>query len=44
MMEPRMKEPGERRAVVEGRPKHDALLAWGHEGAVFTDVGCGGWI
>ncbi len=28
MMEPRMSEAGERRAVIEGRLKHDALLAW----------------
>lgn len=43
-VEPRTGEDGERRAVIEGRLKHDALLAGSQEGAVFTEVGCGGWI
>jgi hypothetical protein len=43
-MEPRAGEDGERRAVIESRLKYDALLAGSQEGAVFTEVGCGGWI
>jgi DNA invertase Pin-like site-specific DNA recombinase len=43
-VEPRPAEVGERRVIIAGRVKPDALLAGGQEGAVFTEVGCGGWI
>ena len=43
-VEPRTGEDGKRRAIIEGRLKHDALLTWSQEGAAFTEVGCGGWI
>lgn len=43
-VEPRIAEDGERRVVIAGHVKPDALLTWGQEGAVFTEVGCGGWI
>ncbi len=42
-LEPRPSQPGERRALIEGRVKADSLLA-NQEGVVSAVVGCGGWI
>jgi hypothetical protein len=40
-VQPRPSDPGERRAIIEGRVKPDSLLA-NQEGVVSAVVGCGG--